>query len=217
MQLINLVEIPAMGVGEARDIVGSLSNTSKMPCYSWGLDARECKRGSVLRRIQGTSCSICYAHKGNYSRPNVRKTLQRRLEGLSHPRWKEAMVVLITHCTTIGVPYFRWFDTGDVQSYEHLLDILWIAKQLPMVKFWMPTSERRLLKRLSQEGPPIPSNLVIRYSSPMIDRASTAWGHTSMVVTDDSWTCQAPLQNNKCEDCRACWSSNVTQIRYKRH
>ena len=44
--------------------------------------------------------------------------LARRLESLKHPQWVEAMVALIH-----GEPWFRWHDSGDLQSPEHLKKI----------------------------------------------------------------------------------------------
>ena len=41
-----------------------LSRTSKMPCESISLDARQCKTGSKLAKIPGSVCNGCYALKG---------------------------------------------------------------------------------------------------------------------------------------------------------
>ena len=47
--------------------VGSLSDTSKMPGKSWGINADLCKTGFKLAKIAGTICSVCYAKKGFYT------------------------------------------------------------------------------------------------------------------------------------------------------
>ena len=61
-----------MNIPEAIKITGGLTNTSKMPCYSYGIPADTCNVGSYLRRnfkngIKESVCSKCYAHKSRYS------------------------------------------------------------------------------------------------------------------------------------------------------
>ena len=62
-----------MQVSEARAAVGGLSQTSKMPCKSWGISAKECKTGGKLAKVEGTVCHGCYALKGAYVWPVVEK------------------------------------------------------------------------------------------------------------------------------------------------
>jgi len=49
-----------------------LSNTSKMPCKSWGIPATKCITGKKLNKIAGSVCNGCYALKGAYSWPVVK-------------------------------------------------------------------------------------------------------------------------------------------------
>ena len=54
-----------MKTDEALKIIGgSLSKPSKMPGWSIGLPAKECKTGSKLRAVPGSVCYDCYALKG---------------------------------------------------------------------------------------------------------------------------------------------------------
>lgn len=222
-QMIPLRNIePSISVGKAEQEIGKLSNPSKMPARAWGISAKHCKTGAKLAKIKGTACHACYARRGNYCRTNVQRAMDRRLKGLTHPQWKEMMKVLILHQTPIAVPYFRWFDSGDLQSYKQLLDILWIAKELPEIKFWLPTQERRYLRRLIKEviagERSIPNNIVLRYSAPMMgESAEDQWPTTSMVVTDGSETCHASRNAGQCGDCRMCWDRSVNVVKYKRH
>ena len=55
-----------MKLKEIEAKIGGLSNTSKMPAYSWGISAKDCKTGSKLALIPGTICNKCYADKGFY-------------------------------------------------------------------------------------------------------------------------------------------------------
>ena len=141
-------------VKEAWAEVGGLSKPSKMPSYGYSLSAFKCKVGSKLRNIANSTCSDCYALKGRYVFPNVQEALDRRMDRLlNNPNWVEAMAFLINHYgknkiemhrlkeTTITKNVFRWHDSGDLQSVQHLINIVNIAECTPNVKHWLPTRE----------------------------------------------------------------------------
>lgn len=202
-----------MTIKELEERTGGLSSTSKMPCYSWSISAFDCKTGGKLRDVEGSVCSNCYARKGFYAFKNVRPALDRRLD-LYHRNleWIEDMVELIGQKETSG--YFRWFDSGDLQSAGMLIDIMDVCRRLRHVKFWLPTREvgfvREAFEMLDED--PAPSNLTIRLSATMIDGpaptdiAKRLGVRTSGVVTHGA-TCPAPRQGGVCGDCRACWGS----------
>ena len=100
---------------EAKEITGGLSAPGKMPEGSYNLPASACQTGAKLRLVPDTPCHKCYAFKGRYNFPNVKNALQHRLASLTHPRWTEAMTVLVK-----GKKHFRWHDSGDIQSVVHL-------------------------------------------------------------------------------------------------
>lgn len=200
-------------------IAGNLSNTSKMPCPSWGIDPIHCKVGCKLRKQKGTTCSICYAHKGMYNFPAVRNAQDVRYEGIVHRLWVDAMVVLIS---STGCAHFRWFDSGDIQGRAHLLKLILIATRLPEVDFWLPTQEHKLIRDCKHK---IPDNLRIRLTNAIIDpdRELRYAGMVAEVHTDPSktagkaWVCPAPSQGGKCLECRACWSPFIQKVIYKKH
>ena len=195
---------------EAREITGGLSKPSKMPGPAYNLPAWQCITGAKLQAVRGSVCHGCYALKGRYRFNNVKQALQRRATSLDHPHWVEAMVALIT-----GHKYFRWHDSGDLQSEWHLKQIFEVCKRTPSTKHWMPTREARFLKLLDPAI--IPSNLIIRMSSHMIDQGPvTFWPWTSTVSTK-SKTCPAQDQGNSCRDCRACWDRSVSNVTYPKH
>jgi hypothetical protein len=148
---------------EAREITGGLSKPSKMPGPAHNLPAVACKTGAKLVKVPGSVCAGCYALKGRYRFNNVQAALDRRLQALQDPRWVDAMVQLIK-----GQDWFRWHDSGDIQSMEHLKNIFKVCKQTPETKHWMPTREAQFLKQLDPAT--IPPNLIIRMSSHMIDQ-----------------------------------------------
>ena len=199
-----------MNTKEALKIVGGLSKPSKMPGWAYGLPAKECKTGSKLVKVEGSTCHGCYALKGCYVFKVVQEAQYRRLASVKHELWTAAMALLINSKKS---KYFRWHDSGDVQDEEHLLKIFAVCKLTPSVKHWMPTREAWVKRFL----PLKPHNLIIRFSAPMVDQeAPSSWPHTSTVVTSGR-TCPAPTQDNECKDCRACWDPSVKNVAYGQH
>ena len=84
-----------MNTQQAWDLVGGLSKPSKMPGWSYGLPAKECKTGSKLRLVKGSTCYGCYALKGCYVFAVVQKAQYKRLASIKHPLWAGAMALLI--------------------------------------------------------------------------------------------------------------------------
>ena len=87
-----------MQTKEALKIIGgSLSTPSKMPGWSIGLPAKECKTGSKLRKIKNSVCEDCYALKGCYVFKVVQDAQYRRLRAIKDPRWVQALAHLINN------------------------------------------------------------------------------------------------------------------------
>ena len=201
-----------MKTNEAKNITGSLSKPSKMPGHAYGIPAAECKTGKKLQDVPGSTCYKCYATKGCYVFPVVQAAQYRRLEAIKHPLWVKAMAAQINSKKS---KYFRWHDSGDVQSLKHLAKIFKVARLTPDVAHWLPT--REAWTQAYQDR--APSNLIIRFSMPMVNQeAAGNWRNTSTVVTDENKaTCPAPKQNNACGDCRACWTPSVKNVAYLAH
>ena len=156
---------------EAKEITGGLSKPSKMPGPSYNLPAASCQTGAKLAKIPGTICHGCYAMKGRYRFRNVRLALARRLESLDHPQWVQAMTILIK-----GEKFFRWHDSGDLQSAWHLQQIFEVCNNTPDTAHWLPTREARYLP-LNHDS--IPKNLTIRVSGTKVNGAApTSWPWT---------------------------------------
>ena len=191
---------------------GSLSKPSKMPGHAYGLPAKECKTGSKLVKIKGSTCHGCYALKGCYVFKVVQAAQYKRLESIKDPRWVEAMAAQIGAKRN---KFFRWHDSGDVQDVEHLSKIFAVCRMTPDTAHWMPTREAWVKKYLDLA----PNNLVIRFSATMVDQdAPASWPNTSTVVTRGAAaTCPAPSQDNACKDCRACWDKSVKNVAYAAH
>ena len=209
-----------MNIKEAKSIVGGLSNPSKMPGYGYGLSAFDCSVGSKLRLITNSTCSMCYALKGRYTFPGVKQAHANRLESIQDPRWVEAMVLLINNYGK-KIPYFRWHDSGDLQSLDHLKKIVAVAMATPRVRHWLPTREAGILKAFYKEGHSLPGNLAVRVSATMIDgKPHSNVGLTSTVHKESKaigYSCPAGKQDNECKSCRACWNINIQNVSYAAH
>ena len=199
-----------MNTSEAIKITHTLSKPSKMPGFSIGIPAKECKTGAKLRKIKGSVCYGCYALKGCYVFPDVQAAQYKRLKAIKKKKWIDAMAHQIN---SKKVKYFRWHDSGDVQNLEHLNKIYEVCKLSPTVKHWMPTREAWTRDHVSRA----PDNLIIRFSMPMVNQAPAgSWPNTSTVVTSGA-TCPAPNQGGKCRTCRACWNHNIKNVAYGKH
>ena len=200
-----------MKTKEALQITGSLSRPSKMPGFAYGIPAKECKTGSILRKVKGSTCEKCYALKGCYVFPQTQDAQYKRLNSIKHPAWVKAMTALINSKKS---KFFRWHDSGDIQDLKHLAKIFEVARRSPDVAHWMPTREAWVKPYLDRA----PGNLVIRFSMPMVDQeAARSWPHTSTVVSGSGRTCPAPDQDNACGACRACWDPSVRNVAYGKH
>ena len=207
---------------EAVLTIGSgLSNTTKMPCSSFNLSALDCRTGSKLVKIKESVCFGCYALKGFYRQYGHIYKMQPKTEKINNDGWIDSMVWLIKHTSKKDKGYFRWHDSGDVQSLEHLKKIVEVCKQTPTVKHWLPTREYKIIRDfLFWEE--FPENLTVRLSAHLIDKMPPSMrGVCGSTVTKDKapkgLNCPANTQGGKCLDCRACWNGSVKVVSYNYH
>ena len=211
-----------MNIKEAIEVTGGLSSPSKMPGLSYNLPAQECKVGSRLRQVKNSTCSTCYAFKGRYRFTNVKNALYRRLDAVKDPRWIDSMSYLINRKSK---DWFRWHDSGDLQSLIHLRDIVKVAENTPETWHWLPTREYSLVGNYLALGGEIPPNLTIRLSGHQINgNLGLGLGlPVSSVRTqdfkgyEDAYNCPAQNQGNVCGNCRACWNPEVKHVSYLKH
>lgn len=214
-----------MKTSEREQAVGGLSKPSKMPGFSYGTPAKDCIVGSILRTRSGSVCSKCYARKGMYVFPNVRNAQAKRLAILSAnlDNWRENMTELIRfkYRRKVGSDrVFRWHDSGDIQSPEHLSAIVQIALDIPDIRFWIPTKEYGIVRRWLASNPGgFPANLIVRVSAPMIGAEPNPIPGTvsSTVGAGTGFACGAYQNGGKCGDCRACWDISVESVDYPQH
>ena len=201
-----------------------LSNTGKMPCKSWSLQARETCPGAMITKGKDKgslvpACRGCYATTGNYRFPKVKAPRVENRNDWMRDDWVDDMVGAIS-----GDPYFRWFDSGDV--YHPLLaeKIEQIVSRTPNTRHWLPTRSykfprlKKVLDRLNKKC----DNIVVRYSSDAVDGTYKKGLHRSTIVPEGTplngvHLCPANKQGGKCGPCRACWDNKVEVVAYIAH
>jgi hypothetical protein len=207
-------------IKEAVAVTGSLSVPEKMPGFAYGIPPQDCKLGAILRKKKGSVCSKCYAHKGMYSFPVVRAAQAFRLRSLKNlPLWTTAMTLLIGKKLRTKEKFFRWHDSGDVQSLKHISAIVTIAKNLPDVRFWLPSKERSMIRAWIKKNGRFPENLVVRMSSAMLGQKPDPIPGTLSSTVDSGigHACPAYSQGGHCGDCRACWDPTIDNVDYPQH
>ena len=213
-----------MTKSEAKLVLGSgLSMTSKMPSFSFNLSALACKTGAKLVEVIGSVCEGCYALGGNYQRYKLPQKMLHKTERIQHPLWVKALVKLIKNQgNTKDKEYFRWHDSGDLQSIEHLRKIVEVCEMTPEVMHWLPTREYKIVKSYLINFGEFPKNLVVRLSAHMIDQKPPSINNLNTSTVHKSkgaigTECGAYKNNNECGDCRLCWNPKEKNISYKYH
>jgi hypothetical protein len=208
-----------MKLKDAIEAVGGLSSPSKMPCYSYGISAKLCITGAKLVKVEGSVCADCYALKGMYGdwNKNVSNAHAKRAEAINKPDWVKTMVFIIN---AKKMEYFRWHDSGDLQNFQHLLNIVAIAEQCPNTRFWLPTREKKFVNQYAEAFGEFPKNLVVRVSATKQDEPAGNYKNTSTVHRKKEpigVSCKAPSQGGKCLECRDCWNPRIKNVSYAYH
>ena len=216
-----------MDFDKAYELIGGLSKPSKMPWYSWSTPASKCQTGGKLQQKAGSVCEGCYAMKGFYHMPNVKNAMDRRFAAITHPDFVEAFVTVLDafhKSSKTGENRFRWHDSGDIQSVDHMNRINEIALRLPHIRFWLPTKEASIVGHWLKRHPAgFAPNLVVRLSHPMIGQTFTKAPSDlpfSTVGFTGKGVKQCPAmakQGNKCLDCDTCWKRTVKAVNYPLH
>ena len=217
-----------MLVKEAKESANISKGNTKMPGSTFATDSFACRVGSKLAKLKGSVCESCYARRIQKLRPSVnigwKANYEKATRLIAHApeRWIAACAFQINRIAKqTGEDYHRWFDSGDLDSVDMLRAICSVAEQTPTIKHWLPTREIGIVLEYARAGGIVPSNLIIRVSSPMIGDKPLSLANTSTVHREGQESyghkCPAPMQGNNCGDCRACWNPSVKNISYTKH
>ena len=155
------------------------SFTEKMPGPSLAFPVHTCNVGMRMAGVKDSTCAGCYATQGRYPLNNKQIQAYNNLHALTEndPRYASALTDRIkAEMMYYGEPYFRWFDSGDLQrgrgetqrnmGAQHFAQLIDIARATPEGKFWLPTREvagvQDVMRRRGPEA--IPDNMKVRLS-----------------------------------------------------
>ena len=209
-----------------------LSAPSKPSCKAWSTRAgATCPFSLDADGNVVPICKACFAKKGRYVFPNVKDAQDRRDKDAKKSDWIARMITAIEKDE-----FFRWFDSGDINTVERAEAIFEVMKATPNVKHWLPTRSYKdldcsnVLTKMVELG-----NVSVRCSSDDIGAEFknftndlTAVGGTSLVVADPAEIKSesvhvCPATTNKdtktcaAADCRACWDTEIEIVAYKLH
>ena len=197
-----------------------LSKTAKLGTLSWSLQAIETCPGSV--GADGNlvpACSGCYATTGCYNFKGTKAVRSDNKQDAKRAGWATDMVAALKK-----QKHFRWFDSGDMYSLELAEKIYHVMKHTPGTKHWLPTRMAKFPKfaEVIARMQALP-NVMVRFSSDAVDGSYTPGVHGSTILPEGMaapagvTVCQAPQQDGKCLDCRACYDKQVPVIGYVAH
>lgn len=197
-----------------------LSKPSKMPCYSWSLEAiATCPASIGVDGELVDACKGCYATTGNYRFKNVKAPRVHNREDWKREQWIGDMVAELDSSR-----YFRWFDSGDMYNLSLANKILEVMKQTPWCKHWLPTRMHKFakFKTVIEQMEALP-NVVVRKSSDSVLGETIEGQCTSTIIpdieaaTDAMTVCEAYSREGKCGSCRKCWDKSVQVVAYPAH
>lgn len=112
-----------------------ISKTSKMKITgkkvgSWSLPAGTSCPGAKGAEV----CEGCYAKKGMYRFPVVKNVREHNAQDYHREDWVDDMVKEVSK-----YDYFRWFDSGDIETPELAHKIRRVIALTGKTKHWLPT------------------------------------------------------------------------------
>ena len=122
-----------MKTSEAWKLVGGLSKPGKMPGWSIGIPAKECKTGSKLRAVKGSVCEDCYAGCRHWFRVDGRHTRPRSCYWLSVPFFIFLDFVFTATSVLPLAPF--WKGWGTLCIYENVLRFSVEQRAIQLLKF----------------------------------------------------------------------------------
>ena len=209
--------IPILTMSQSAQACGTLTQTSKMPCKSYSVPVIACITGFKMAQIEDSICSHCYADKGFYNMyaATVQPAQHARLDSItSTPEniWVAGLVRMIG-----ADPYFRWLDSGDLQSVDMLHRIALVCDATPNCDHWLPTREYSIVRAYLDKYGSLPVNLTIRLSAMYFDKPVTVPKSLQGIAGIETsnahrhgeamgYACDAGTRGGKCGACRHCFT-----------
>ena len=164
-------------------------------------------------------CQRCYAQQGRYRFGNVKRSLQGRADWWdSNDTTGRVQGLAAQLSRKKKVPYFRCYDSGDLDSVE--ASLVWdeLSWQFPDTLFWLPTKTWVLtdwlpfLRALNTRP-----NVIVRpsaccFDDPPPEVPGLAAGHAAASKEPKKTDFNCP---GKCGTCRVCWTEPELSINFK--
>lgn len=189
---------------------------------------------AIITCRENAPCShLCYACKGNFRYPNVKKT---HLDNLQHYQndpegYFDSIIDFLNNGLT-SYRFLRWHSSGDIVDLRYFEGMVHVAKACPQTKFLCFTKkfeivnkfcDRELIEYDNPDETILPTNLRIVFS--MWDekfnfcvanpyRFPTTWVRFKDGSMDDKIPETAIPCIGKCYQCQSCWSLQPGQSTY---
>lgn len=201
--------------------VVKLSNTSKLGCKSWSLQAIEtCPAAKDEKGELVPACKGCYATSGAYRFNIVKKVRFDNKQAWQVESFESDFIQALSK-----EKFFRWFDSGDMYSLALAEKMYNIMLHTPQVKHWLPTRMHKFKKfhNVLERMQALP-NVNVRLSSDGIngELIQTSLNSTNSTIISansdyDGFVCPSSLQDGKCKACKACFNKEVKTVAYIGH
>lgn len=150
---------------------------------------------------------LCYANKGTFRFPAVKKCYGENLETfLNNPM--QAELDILSQMPYIG--FCRIHASGDFVNREYFDMIIRIANKLPNVKFMAYTKKYEMINDYIAEGGIIPSNLIVIFSLWDGFKCDNPYNMPTAIVRLKKGNIDAINDNaiectGECSKCYKCW------------
>lgn len=190
-----------------------------MACLNLGMPTCVC-------RSDAPCYEKCYARKGTQQIAVVQAAYYRNLR-LYNDDPDEFFEQVYYKIKFSGLPLVRWFDSGDLPSYDFLERVVELCKRTPTAKHMMFTKKYDLVNQYLDVYKTLPDNLNIMFSAwdKLWDVPNPYGLGVAYVDFDDKRmnpdfpknTFVCPGKESTCSMCRACWNKKLKAVLFKQH
>lgn len=159
------------------------------------------------KSMQKTSsiCKSCYAQRGESYRKGLVGAFSRNLFLTQRPL-EEGEI------PAIDANIFRFHSYGEIHNAQHLENYMTIAATNPHTIFTLWTKRKGIVQRVLKKGGK-PDNMILIYSSPVVDKQvklPKGFDKVFTVYSKDNAQDTAINCHGSCNTCRLCYSHNDT-------
>lgn len=150
-------------------------------------------------------CKSCYAQRGESHRTHLVDAFSRNL-------FLTQRSLEIGEIPTINANIFRFHSYGELHNMQHFINYLYIAAGNPHTIFTLWTKRKGIVQRVLKSRTK-PDNMILIYSSPVVDKQATlpkGFDKVFTVYSKDNAQDTTINCHGSCNTCRLCYSHNDT-------